>query len=186
MAQKIGYARVSTQEQNLDTQLHLLELAGCDTIFKDHGVSGGDMSRPGLDQALETLKKGDHLVVWRLDRLGRSLSGVIQTVDNLAKQNVEFRSLTEGFDTSSITGTLIFHIIAALAEFERNLISERTKVGLAAAARNGKRLGRPPRLTKEQLQLIKEAAAKGKVDYGSFAEQFGVSTRTIYRATQNE
>lgn len=140
---KIGYARVSTEEQCLDLQLLALQAAGCDTILSDHGVSGSRFDRPGLHDALRVAQAGDTLVVWRLDRLGRSLSHLVEVVSNLGRHNIEFISLTESIDTRSSTGMLMFHMIAALAEFERSLISERTRAGMAAARARGVKIGRP-------------------------------------------
>lgn len=141
----IGYARVSTDVQRMDLQMDALKQAGCDHIFADHGISGASTDRPGLQQAMDMLQKGDTLVVWRLDRLGRSLVNLVEHVSDLGEQGVEFRSLTESIDTSSSGGKLLFHMIAALAEFERSLISERTKAGMAAAKLRGKHVGRPRR-----------------------------------------
>lgn len=140
---KIGYARVSTDIQRMDLQMDALKQAGCDHIFADHGISGATIERPGLRQAMNMLQKGDTLVVWRLDRLGRSLVNLVEYVSSLGKLGVEFRSLTESIDTNSSGGKLLFHMIAALAEFERSLISERTKAGMAAAKLRGKHIGRP-------------------------------------------
>lgn len=148
---KIGYARVSTDVQRMDLQMDALKYAGCDQIFTDHGISGAASERPGLQQAMNMLQKGDTLTVWRLDRLGRSLVNLVELVNNLGKQGVEFRSLSESIDTSSSGGKLLFHMIAALAEFERSLISERTKAGMAAAKLRGKHVGRPPRIKPTQL-----------------------------------
>lgn len=146
---KIGYARVSTGEQHLDLQLTALKKAGCDKILSDHGVSGSRFDRPGLREALRLAQSGDTLLVWRLDRLGRSLSHLVEVVGNLGRKNVEFVSLTENLDTRSSTGMLMFHMIAALAEFERALISERTRAGMAAARARGAQIGRPRRLSQE-------------------------------------
>lgn len=129
----VGYARVSTVEQSLDLQIAALKTAGCTDIFTDQGLSGADFQRPGLKKALHHLKSGDMLVVWRLDRLGRSLVDLIQTVNGLSKRGCEFRSLTESIDTSSSGGRLVFHMMGAMAEFERAIISERTKAGMEAA-----------------------------------------------------
>lgn len=148
---KIGYARVSTDVQHMDLQMDALKRAGCDHIFTDHGISGSSAERPGLQQAMKMLQKGDTLIVWRLDRLGRSLVNLVEYVSNLGKQDVEFRSLTESIDTSSSGGKLLFHMIAALAEFERSLISERTKAGMAAAKLRGKHVGRPRRIKPIQV-----------------------------------
>lgn len=147
---KIGYARVSTDVQRMDLQMDALRQAGCDHIFTDQGISGASTERPGLKQAMDMLQKGDTLVVWRLDRLGRSLVNLVELVSSLGRQGIEFRSLTESIDTSSPGGKLLFHMIAALAEFERSLISERTKAGMAAAKLRGKHVGRPPRIKPTQ------------------------------------
>ena len=143
---KIGYARISTDMQRLDLQLDALTQAGCDRVFKDHGISGNSTERPGLKQAMDMLQEGDTLIVWRLDRLGRSLVHLVELVSSLGRQGIEFRSLTESIDTSSSGGKLLFHMIAALAEFERSLISERTKAGMAAAKLRGKHVGRPKQI----------------------------------------
>src|SRR5215212_7986527 len=139
----IGYARVSTIEQTLDLQQDALRQTGCEQVFTDH-ISGAKSERPGLTQALEFVRSGDILVVWKLDRLGRSLHNLIEMVSELQKRNVGFRSLTENIDTTSSGGKLIFHIFGSLAEFERDLIRERTLAGLAAARARG-RLGGHPR-----------------------------------------
>ncbi|KUY85262.1 DNA resolvase [Burkholderia cepacia] len=146
---KIGYARVSTEEQCLDLQLAALKAAGCDPIHADHGVSGSRFDRAGLREALQAAQPGDALVVWRLDRLGRSLSHLVEVVSDLGKQGIEFVSLTECIDTRSSTGMLMFHMIAALAEFERSLISERTRAGMAAARARGAKIGRPRKISTE-------------------------------------
>jgi len=129
----IGYARVSSMEQNLDLQILALKAAGCSRIFTDHGLSGADFQRPGLRKALRQLKEGDMFTVWRLDRLGRSLIDLISTVNGFSKRGCEFRSLTENIDTSTSGGRLLFHVMGAMAEFERSIISERTKAGMQAA-----------------------------------------------------
>jgi DNA invertase Pin-like site-specific DNA recombinase len=149
---KIGYARVSTTEQNLELQLDALAKAGCDRIFEDQ-ASGAKMARPGLDQALSHLREGDALVIWKLDRLGRTIRGLIELVGELRDRGIGFRSLTEGFDTSTPGGRLIFHIFAALAEMERDLIRERTQAGLAAARARGRNGGRKPKLSAGKYRL---------------------------------
>src|SRR3954469_21996081 len=150
----IGYARVSTTEQNLDLQLDALRKAGCTDarIFTDK-ITGTKQERPGLQEALSHLRPGDILVVWRLDRLARSLTHLIETVNHLASQRLAFRSVTEDIDTSSATGQLVFHIFGALAEFERNLTKERTIAGLVAARARGKTGGRPKR-SPEYLKVM--------------------------------
>src|SRR3954466_11684681 len=151
----IGYARVSTNDQTLDLQQDALTKAGCEKIFTDT-VSGATTERKGLDQALTKLRAGDTLTVWRLDRLGRSLPHLITTITSLEKQGIGFKSLTENIDTTTSGGKLIFHIFGALAEFERNLIRERTLAGLEAARARG-RTGGKPKLTPENRKV---AAAK--------------------------
>ncbi|WP_104492313.1 MULTISPECIES: recombinase family protein [Paracoccus] len=176
---KIGYARVSTEDQKLDLQLTALRDAGCDEIFKDHGFSGSVMSRPGLERLLRVLKPGQTLVVWRLDRLGRSLTGLVQVIDELGKRGVEFQSLTEEVNTTSSGGRLVFHIMAALAEFERTLISERTKAGMMEAQRNGRHIGRPPMLSTEEL--LEASRCLKNESLQAVATRYGVSPRTLRR-----
>jgi DNA invertase Pin-like site-specific DNA recombinase len=139
----VGYARVSTVEQNLALQLDALRSAGCKKIFQDR-LSGSVRERPQLVRALKSLKPGDTLVTWRLDRLGRSLHHLLYLMKELNDGGIAFRSLSESIDTATASGRLLFHVMGALAEFERSLISERTKAGMASAKRRGKRLGRPP------------------------------------------
>lgn len=178
---KVGYARVSTDEQKLDLQINALRLAGCRKIYQDHGVSGTVLQRPGLNAALRALGPGETLVVWRLDRLWRSLLGLVQLINKLGARGIEFQSLNEAIDTASNGGRLIFHIMAALAEFERALISERTKAGLAEAKERGRRLGRPPLLTRGQVEAARrDVFANGKA-ISEVAEYFGVSERTLRR-----
>jgi DNA invertase Pin-like site-specific DNA recombinase len=148
----IGYARISTQEQTLNLQQDALHNAGCDRIFTDT-ASGAQAERKGLEQALSYVRKGDTLVVWRLDRLGRSLPHLITTMTALEERGIGFKSLTENIDTTTSGGKLIFHIFGALAEFERNLIRERTQAGLTAARARGKKGGRPKALTARQPVL---------------------------------
>jgi DNA invertase Pin-like site-specific DNA recombinase len=133
LGRSVGYARVSTDDQNLDLQINALRSAGCDVIFQDQGLSGLALRRPGLEETLSSLSAGDVLVVWRLDRLGRSLLDLLGTIERLHVRKVGFRSLTETIDTTNATGRLMFQIMGALAEFERSLIAERTKAGLNAA-----------------------------------------------------
>src|SRR5215210_753957 len=179
----IGYARVSTNEQNLDLQRDALQKAGCEQIYDDH-VSGTKARRPGLEQALSHLRPGDTLVVWRLDRLGRSLRHLIDTVTDLQDKGVGFRSLTESIDTTTSSGKLVFHIFGALAEFERDLIRERTSAGLLAARARGRTGGRPkvpafrdPR----KLAAARRLYAEGKTSIGTICSTFGISKSTFYR-----
>jgi len=179
---RIGYARVSTEEQNLDLQKQALKAAGCKVIIEDQGISGGQVMRPGLAEALGRLKKGDVLVVWRLDRLGRSLAHLIEIIDGIGKAGVGFASVTEAIDTTTAGGRLVFHMMGALAEFERGLIAERTTAGMKAAKRRGKHVGRPRKLTRPQVQHAKELIASGKESRGAVAELFGVDVKTLRRA----
>ncbi|MDQ1120239.1 DNA invertase Pin-like site-specific DNA recombinase [Pseudoxanthomonas sp. SORGH_AS 997] len=177
----IGYARVSTGDQNLDLQILALKAAGCTKIYTDQGVSGRHGSRPGLHKALRRLKPGGKLVVWRLDRLGRSLINLVQLLDVLGERDICFQSLTESIDTASSGGRLVFHIMAALAEFERSLISERTRAGLAAARVQGRKLGRRPSLTVEQCVEASELAQLRGWDSKQLAKHYGVHPRTLAR-----
>ncbi|MCC5993790.1 MAG: recombinase family protein [Rhodobacteraceae bacterium] len=179
---KVGYARVSTEDQCLDLQLSALEKAGCSMIYKDHGISGATMERPGLASALRTLKPGSTLVVWRLDRLGRSLAGLVETVETLGESGIEFQSLAEGFDTTTHGGRLIFHIMAALSEFERSLISERTRAGMRSAAARGVKLGRPRLLTEPTIETALQNLQNPDATVPQVANELGVSRRTLERA----
>src|SRR5918911_675133 len=151
----IGYARVSTDEQNLDLQLRALERAECKQIFTDK-VTGTKAERKGLNDALSHLREGDTLVVWRLDRLGRSLRHLIDTVTTLQERGIEFKSLTESIDTTTSGGKLVFHIFGALAEFEREIIRERTNAGLASARARGRRGGPKHKLTPKQVAIARQ------------------------------
>lgn len=181
MNRKIGYVRVSTEDQRVDLQMHALSHAGCVRIFRDQGVSGRIFQRKGLSAALSALEPGDTLVVWRLDRLGRSLSGLVLLMEELGAKNVGFCSLSENIDTNSSGGRLIFHMMAALAEFERSLISERTRAGMLAAKQCGKHVGRRPSLSSAQIdEAIAEMASQGK-SMSDIAEKFDVSRRSLRR-----
>ncbi|MGZ2749220.1 recombinase family protein [Burkholderia stagnalis] len=175
----IGYARVSTDEQSLELQLDALKRTGCDRIFTDHGISGTEFSRPGLDAALKHAKTGDTLIVWRLDRLGRSLSKLIDLVTHLEKRGVQFASVMESINTNSSGGVLIFHMMAALAQFERSLISERTRAGLAAARARGRALGRKPALDETQRKQALDMVKRQPV--AEVARHFNVHPRTLKR-----
>jgi DNA invertase Pin-like site-specific DNA recombinase len=175
----IGYARVSTQEQDFALQTDALEKAGCKKIFSDK-LSGAKADRPGLQEALEYLRKGDSLVVWRLDRLGRSLTDLIETVTNLEDQGIGFQSLTESIDTTTSGGKLIFHIFGALAEFERNLIRERTKAGLEAARARGRKGGRPRVLDGNKMELAFRLYDEKKNSIKEICQIVGVSKPTLY------
>jgi DNA invertase Pin-like site-specific DNA recombinase len=177
----IGYARVSTEEQTLALQLDALQSVGCHRIFEDK-LSSSKEVRPGLNQALDQLRDGDVLVVWRLDRLGRSLTQLISLVTNLANRNVAFRSLTETIDTTTPSGKLVFHIFGALAEFERNLIRERTRAGLAAARARGRFGGRPRLADSEgKVQLASKLFADKTNTIADICTTLHISRATLYR-----
>jgi len=176
---KIGYARVSTTEQNPELQKDALKAAGCQKIFSDK-VSGARAERPGLEKALDYLRAGDCLVVWRLDRLGRSLKHLIEVVEGLEKRRVGFISLQEGFDTTTSGGRLIFQIFGALAEFERNLIRERTRAGLQAARARGRLGGRKKKLTESQVRSMQKMAAAGQHTITEICRTFGITKPTFY------
>lgn len=177
----VGYARVSTIEQNLDLQIAALTAAGCTEIFTDQGASGADFQRPGLRRALRHVQNGDMLVVWRLDRLGRSLIDLIATVNRLSKRGSEFRSLTESIDTSSSGGRLLFHVMGAMAEFERSIISERTKAGMEAARARGAQIGRRPALDRVQIEQAYEAVHSLSEPVHVVASRFNVHPKTLSR-----
>lgn len=181
-AMKIGYARVSTEEQSLDLQIDALRAAGCTQIFEDKGVTGSARKRPGLDEALQALSEGDTLVTWRLDRLGRSLPHLIEVVSSLKRKGCGFQSLTEAIDTETAGGRLVFHLMGALAEFERSLIIERTKAGQAAAKARGQRIGRPRKLTRRQVAHAKRLIQEGTESVSSMAKVFGCNKSTLSRA----
>jgi DNA invertase Pin-like site-specific DNA recombinase len=178
----IGYARVSTAEQDTALQTDALRKAGCDQIFEDT-VSGAKAERPGLAAALAYVREGDALVVWRLDRLGRSLPHLIETIGALEARGVGFRSLTEAIDTTTSGGRLIFHVFGALGQFERDLIRERTKAGLTAAAARGRKGGRKPVVTAEKLQRAREHIANG-LTVREAAARLKVGKTALYAALQ--
>ena len=180
MGKRIGYARVSTDDQNLDLQRDALALVGCDAIYEET-ISGRSASRPELEHCLKALRGGDTLVVWRLDRLGRSLPDLVGIVGRLELEGVGFESITERVETSSAAGKLIFHVFAALAEFERNLIRERTKAGLEAARVRGRKGGRKPALKEAQVREIKALLKDPEIQVGTVAKRYGVSRTTLYR-----
>jgi DNA invertase Pin-like site-specific DNA recombinase len=176
----IGYARVSTQEQTLNLQQDALQKVGCDRIFTDT-ASGSKAERKGLEQALNYVRKGDTLVVWRLDRLGRSLPHLIATMTDLEAQGIGFKSLTENIDTTTSGGKLIFHIFGALAEFERNLIRERTQAGLIAARKRGRMGGRPKALTPRQIRIAQSLYDDPKNSIQEICRTLKISKVTLYR-----
>lgn len=178
----IGYARISTDEQSLGLQLDALHSAGCATVFEDKGVSGASTKRNGLAQALAAITDGDQLVVWRLDRLGRSLPHLIETVSKINALGADFRSLTEEINTRSAGGKLIFHIMGALAEFERSLIVERTIAGQQAAKRRGVHIGPPFKLAHAQITHAMEMIDSGEKSMADMASVLNVDKSTLWRA----
>jgi DNA invertase Pin-like site-specific DNA recombinase len=180
----IGYARVSTADQSLHLQRDALLAAGCPQprVYTDI-ASGAKADRPGLEAALHDLREGDTLVVWKLDRLGRSLTHLIETVHALDARGVGFKSLQEHIDTTTPGGKLIFHVFAALAEFERDLIRERTRAGLTAARARGRRGGRKPALTPKQAALARSMKADPGNSIADICATLGISKRTLYRYT---
>ncbi|WP_036405296.1 recombinase family protein [Microbispora rosea] len=180
MSHLLGYARVSTPEQDLALQLDALDAAGCYKVFRDI-ASGAKTARPDLDNLLDQIRPGDTLVVWKLDRLGRSMQHLIDTVEMLRERGVHFRSLTEGIDTSTPTGKLVFHIFAALAEFERARIIERTEAGLAAARARGRHGGRRKSLTQRQVLTLYRMYDSREHTVAEIAETLGTSRATVYR-----
>jgi DNA invertase Pin-like site-specific DNA recombinase len=181
MGHLLGYARVSATEQQPHLQVDALQRAGCYRVFTET-ASGARTDRPVLEQVLDQLRPGDTLVVWKLDRLGRSLRHLVDTLTGLAERGIGFRSLQEAIDTTTTPGgKLIFHVFAALAEFERDLVRERTRAGLDAARARGRRGGRPSVLTGHKLQVAREMHASGRYTVAAIAKALGVSRASIYR-----
>ena len=176
----IGYARVSTEDQHLHLQIDALKKAGCEKIFTDE-ISGAKSERPGLSEALSFVRQGDTLVVWRLDRLGRSLKDLIERVEELKGRQVQFRSLNESIDTSSSGGKFMFHIFSALAEFERDLIRERTMAGLTAARARGRLGGRPKVMAAEKIKMAARLMKDSNVSVREICHTLNVSRTTLYR-----
>ncbi|MGI4756360.1 MAG: recombinase family protein [Janthinobacterium lividum] len=175
----IGYARVSTQDQNLELQTEALQKAGCRKIFEDR-ASGSRVERIGLAQARESLRAGDTLVVWKLDRLGRSVKQLVDLVGELQKEGVQFRSLTDSIDTGTPSGRFFFHVMASLAEMEKELIVERTRAGLEVARQLGRIGGRKRQMTDSKIKAAKKLLASG-VPARDVAGNLGVSVPTLYR-----
>jgi DNA invertase Pin-like site-specific DNA recombinase len=178
----IGYARVSTQDQTPALQMDALRAIGCERIFTEQ-ASGGQRDRPQLRAALDYMREGagDVLVVWRLDRLARSLGQLIETVEGLEARGLGFRSLTEAIDTTSAGGRLVFHLFGAMAEFERGLIRERTRAGLDAARARGRVGGRPPALTSADLMAARAMLRDPDISVEAVARRLGVAPSTLYR-----
>lgn len=179
----VGYARVSTTDQDPALQRDALAEIGCLRVYQDH-CSGARSDRPQLAAALEFLREGDVLVVWRLDRLGRNLMHLIDLTNDLAARGIGFRSLTEHIDTTTAVGQLVFHLFGALAEFERNLLIERTQAGLAAARARGRVGGRPKKITPKKLAAAKDLLARGDRSVTDVAITIGVGRSTLYRALE--
>jgi DNA invertase Pin-like site-specific DNA recombinase len=182
---KIGYARVSGDDQNLDLQRDALKQAGCERLYEEK-ESGGRIDRPELLRLMEVLRAGDTLVVWRLDRLGRSLKHLIETVERLEALGVGFRSVTEAIDTTTSGGKLVFHIFAALAEFERTLIRERTRAGLKAARARGRQGGRPKTLNEDKRRMAQALRDDPGQSVASICKALGITRTTFYRYTQGK
>lgn len=185
MGHLLGYARVSTTDQDARLQLDALTTAGCYRIFTDT-ASGAFESRPELEKLLDQIRPGDTLVVWRLDRLGRSIRHLINHMDALQQQGIEFKSLQENIDTSSSGGRLVFNIFASLAEFERDLIRERTNAGLVAARARGRTGGRPSSLSRDKLRTAKRLYEQKDMTVAQIGEVLGVSRSTVYRALKKD
>ncbi len=182
----IGYARVSTGDQTLNLQLDALQAAGCERVFEET-ASGAKADRPILKEAIVYARSGDVLVVWRLDRLGRSLQHLLTTISGLAERGIGFKSLTEQIDTTTPGGKLVFHLFGSLAEFERDLIRERTNAGLAAARARGRLGGRPKKLADpKKLALARQLYDVGQTDIATICQTLDISRATLYRALDSK
>ncbi|MBM3120065.1 MAG: recombinase family protein [Chloroflexi bacterium] len=175
----VGYARVSTRDQNLDFQKDALVRAGCEKIVEER-QSGSVTARPGLDRLFDILRPGDTLVVWRLDRLGRGLKHLIEIINDIEKRGIGFKSLMEAIDTTTTGGKLVFHIFGALAEFERNVIRERTKAGLASARARGRQGGRPKALDGKKQEALISLYREKKHTVREICKILGISRGTFY------
>lgn len=180
----IGYARVSTPEQNIDSQIDNLKKAGCQKIYSEV-VSGVKSKKKALEDALQYLREGDTLVVWRLDRLGRTLNGLMKFMTDLEERDIHFKSLTESIDTSTTTGKFFFQITGAFAELERNLIKERTKAGLESARSRGRLGGRPKALDEETFHMAYSLYKNNSCSVETICRKFSISKRTFYRYLEN-
>jgi len=181
----IGYARVSTAEQNLDLQRQALTGAGCKKIFEDT-ISGTRAERPGLTKALDVLRVGDTLVVWKLDRLGRSVKQLVDLVAELHTEGIEFHSLTDSINTGTPSGRFFFHVMASLAEMERELTIERTRAGLEAARARGRQGGRPSSLTDDQARTARRLYEQKDMTVAQIGQVLGVSRSTVYRVLEKK
>ena len=176
----VGYARVSTRDQNPQSQIDALQAAGCDRVFMEK-ASGANRDRPELKAALDYIRAGDTLVVWKLDRLARSVRQLVETAEDLAKRQIGLKVLTQQIDTTNPGGRLVFHVFAAVAEFERELMLERTQAGLATARAANRRGGRPKALTESQIRRAKAMLADPMITVEEVAQQLGTATSTLYR-----
>ncbi|WLT30294.1 recombinase family protein [Geothrix sp. PMB-07] len=176
---RIGYARVSTQDQHLDLQEDALAKAGCEKVFQDF-MSGARADRPGLIDALSHLREGDVLVVWKLDRLGRSVKGLVDLVEELANRKVHFQSITDQIDTSTVAGRFFFNVMASMAQMERELIGERTKAGLEVARKLGRVGGRKRKMSDGKIESAKKLLATG-MPPKDVSKNLGISVPTLYR-----
>ena len=176
----VGYCRVSTNDQNLDSQIDLLKKAGCVRIFKDV-ISGSKAERVGLAEMMEYLREGDIIVVYRLDRLARGLKDLLDLMEKFKAKNIGFRSISENLDTTTPTGKLMFHITGAFAEFERNIIRERTRAGLESARARGRQGGRPTLITPEKIQMAKTLHANTKLPIPDILKQMGITRSLFYK-----
>lgn len=179
---KIGYARVSTEEQNLDLQLHALKAVGCNHIYQDYGVSAVAKKRPGFEKAIDQLSNGDTFVIWKMDRAFRSLRNALDLLEDLERRGVEFVSLTEAIDTSSPMGKAMYQMRGVFSELERSLIIERTRAGMAAAKRRGQKIGRPPKLSETQIDHAVRVIEARADTIAGMARIFGVAPLTLSRA----
>jgi DNA invertase Pin-like site-specific DNA recombinase len=177
---RIGYARVSTEDQTLNLQKDALKRAKCREIYEEQ-ATGKNTGRPQLEACLKSLREGDTMIVWRLDRLGRNLGDLVALVAEFERRKINFESLTERIETNSPTGRLVFHVFAALAEFERNLIRERTFAGLKAARARGRKGGRPAKLSAKDIKTIRALLKTAEIPVAEIAARFGVARSTLYR-----
>ena len=179
---KIGYVRVSDTDQSENLQIDALKQAGCDVIYGDHGVSGNIKKRKGLDELLASLNEGDTLVVWKLDRLGRSTIHLLQLLEDLRKRGIDFQAITQGIDTTTSVGRMLYGQLAVFAEFEREQIRERTKAGMAAAKARGVHIGRPRKLTVMQVETARRSIHSRADTITNIANRYQVSTATVTRS----
>lgn len=178
----MGYARISSKDQRIDLQVDALKAAGVERIFTDVGISGAKVRRPGLESALDHLREGDRLNVWRLDRLGRGTRNLLELLDGLKERGIAFRSLTEGLDTAGPLGQVMITIVSAFAQLERDVLIDRTNAGLKAARDRGKTGGRPPKLTPKQDSTIRALHDSGSTSVKEIARTFQISPATAFRS----